>query len=891
MRLFLDLDTRSFIESAQFQRTVSSLVLKRRDHLPVDVQFLRSGVVVELASGASGKLGLKADKDFNGSFAASDLEWTKFGTGDATTYRFDLNLNTVQINALFAGVPTPSSVALMLEIEWAEADLRTSSNTLAVTLENDIVRGDEGVAEEGGPVYPLPGTIELIARKGQNSGYAGLDGSGKVPVAQLPHTSASLYETLNRFTAAHTGWKVGDIIRQLGDSSAAALQIEITGAVPGSVQEVVEITALAVPEGETSGFQLSSYFGSSDQVTTSGPLTAGEHATAIYSALVNFGSCSTPHGENADALTFTFNSPGTTGASLSGGYANLNVVTPGVDQLEFGFYGNFYDQNGNNYSAYAGVYGPMPAEGFAQEIANSLTNNIPFLNVAVNGTVVTATYNFSGQLPSQPNFYDPIGNGQLWQASFTDGISGVPPGTFIVSDASALGNAGGYKGIGDTVDFLSGYGAPSNSVGSLGNGYVDLNNGDFYHRSDSGWFFVLNIKGPQGPQGGPGPQGITGAQGPVGKSVGSIKTLAPSVVGTGTIRTVRCMPGGCPARFIAVGDNKMLSYWARNGSSTSWGVNRTLPGSGNIMDVAWNNGTFVAVGSGGAIWTSADGATWASQTSGISETLNAVVWQPHISQWIAAGATGRILTSSDGIAWTARTVGTAAYTEIVNGSGGAYIMAFNGTMVFTNNGTSFPVCTGEGGATLVNMRALYKHGSGSPVMGFDRFGYSMNAWMGNSASNSASIRAATTASPQMILGMGTFAAGGSVGVVANATGLAAVIYWADTYFYSPASSAITPCIPVTDSLNEAGVPVPSQNVICFPHLGFSVARDGTISQLFDFGYPERILGSTGCGVTPRRFAWDDSNSQLLVGMNSVPRIAWQWGNPGSGLALYTNPTF
>ncbi|MEI6116536.1 MAG: hypothetical protein WCP99_18485, partial [Burkholderiales bacterium] len=69
----------------------------------------------------------------------------------------------------------------------------------------------------------------------------------------------------------------------------------------------------------------------------------------------------------------------------------------------------------------------------------------------MNGTVVTATYNFSGQLPSQPNFYDPIGNGQLWQASFTDGVTGVPPGTFLVSDASALGNAGGYKGIGDTV--------------------------------------------------------------------------------------------------------------------------------------------------------------------------------------------------------------------------------------------------------------------------------------------------------------------------------------------------------------------------------------------------------------------------------------------------------
>ena len=518
MRLFLDLDTRSFIESAQFQRAVSTLVLKRRDRLPVDVQFLRGGMVVELPGGSLGKLGLKADKDFNGAFAASDLDWTKSGSGAVTSYRFDLNLNTVQIDALFAGVPTPSSVSLMLEIEWAEGGLRTSSNTLAVTLENDIVRGDEGVAEEGGPVYPLPGAIELLARKGQNSGYAGLDDSGKVPVAQLPQTGPVLRETPNRFAADHSGWKVGDIIRQLGDSTSASFSVDVTSAVPGGVQEVVEITAFAVPEGSISGFQLSSYFGSSVQVSTPGPLTAGEHATAIYYALVNFGSCSTPHGDNADALTFTFNSPGSTGASLSEGFAALNVVTPGADQLAFTFGGNVYDQSGNYYSAYAQVYGPMPTEGFAQEIANSLTNNIPFLNVAVNGTVVSATYNFSGQLPSPPNFYDPSGNGQLWQTSFTDGISGMPPGTFLVSDISALGNAGGYKGIGDTVDFLSGYGAPSNSVGSLGNGYVDLNNGNFYHRSDSGWFFVLNIKGPQGPQ---GQQGAPGAVGPAGAAGGT----------------------------------------------------------------------------------------------------------------------------------------------------------------------------------------------------------------------------------------------------------------------------------------------------------------------------------------------------------------------------------
>ena len=252
MRLFLDLDTRSFIESAQFQRAVSSLVLKRRDHLPVDVQFLRSGVVVELATGATGKLGLKADKDFNGSFAASDLEWAKSGTGDATTYRFDLNLNTVQINALFAGVPTPSSVSLMLEIEWAEGDLRTSSNTLAVSLENDIVRGDEGIIEAGSPEYPLPDEIELVANKGAAGGYASLDGTGKVPATQLPPASldsrVTVADDAARFALTTDDVQDGDYVFQ----TDALVLYEVTDA--ANLGNANGYTALAtVPWGNVTG--------------------------------------------------------------------------------------------------------------------------------------------------------------------------------------------------------------------------------------------------------------------------------------------------------------------------------------------------------------------------------------------------------------------------------------------------------------------------------------------------------------------------------------------------------------------------------------------------------------------------------------------------------------
>jgi len=479
MRLFLNLDTRSFIESAQFQRAISSLVLKRRDRLPVDVQFMRNGSVVELQDGATGKLGLKADKDFNGTFAASDSEWTRSGSGDATAYRFDLNLNTVQINALFAGVPTPPFVPLMLEIEWAEGDLRTSSNTLAVTLENDIIRGDEGIVEEGGPVYPLPGELEQVAHKGQISGYAGLDESGKVPVGQLPQTGPLLHETTNRFTANHTGWKVGDIIRQLGDSTPASLQI------------------VTVPVG---------------------------YDFEVFQAA-------------------------------------------------------FYDKLGE-ISMVEVVCFDISAEGLANEIANYITSGISFLNASATGNVVSISYNFPGSLLLQPTFSP--SNNPLIQTVFTDGVDGVPSGTFLVCELASLSDSAGYKGLGDTVDFFSGYGPPVNSIGIIGNGYVDLNNGDFYHRSELGWTYVLNIKGPPGPSG----------------SLSRIYNMPPGsagVRGYATTAEATLMP---PAASVEHNESRIYHHRVSGTISGASGAVMTIRVKNNDVTVATHTLTFASTVTG-----------------------------------------------------------------------------------------------------------------------------------------------------------------------------------------------------------------------------------------------------------------------------------------------------
>ncbi|XHR30945.1 MAG: YncE family protein [Chthoniobacteraceae bacterium] len=139
----------------------------------------------------------------------------------------------------------------------------------------------------------------------------------------------------------------------------------------------------------------------------------------------------------------------------------------------------------------------------ATDFAYALVNAINSGGLNVSGDVtgddqLTITSNTTGPLPSDWNFSQDI---DLATYSETEGVSALPPGDFIVADLNNLGDATGYQGIGDTVDFLSGYGTPTLEIGEEGDGYVDENNGDFYHRDASGWQFVLNIKGPKGNDG------------------------------------------------------------------------------------------------------------------------------------------------------------------------------------------------------------------------------------------------------------------------------------------------------------------------------------------------------------------------------------------------------
>jgi hypothetical protein len=142
MKVYVNLDSREFVVSPVLLQRVSTLFFTRRDIVPVQVQFVRGGTVVELAAGATGQMGLK--KTFAGSFLANDAAFTKTGTGTTTVYQFDLDLNTTNLNAEFP-LDTEDSISAKVEIEWTESGTTSSTLPTSATIYNDVIRGGEGV--------------------------------------------------------------------------------------------------------------------------------------------------------------------------------------------------------------------------------------------------------------------------------------------------------------------------------------------------------------------------------------------------------------------------------------------------------------------------------------------------------------------------------------------------------------------------------------------------------------------------------------------------------------------------------------------------------------------------------------------------------------------------
>ncbi len=153
MRVYINLDTNEPVVSPVLTQRVNTFFFVRRDTVPVEVQFVRNGAVVELGAGATGVIGIK--KTFSGNFLATDSAWTKTGTGASTVYQFDLNLNTANMDAEFSNDNATASIDAKIEVSWTVSSTTSSTLPTTATVYNDVIRGGEGVPTATAAAFAL----------------------------------------------------------------------------------------------------------------------------------------------------------------------------------------------------------------------------------------------------------------------------------------------------------------------------------------------------------------------------------------------------------------------------------------------------------------------------------------------------------------------------------------------------------------------------------------------------------------------------------------------------------------------------------------------------------------------------------------------------------------
>jgi uncharacterized delta-60 repeat protein len=131
-----------------------------------------------------------------------------------------------------------------------------------------------------------------------------------------------------------------------------------------------------------------------------------------------------------------------------------------------------------------------------------------------------------------------------------------------------------------------------------------------------------------------------------------------SVISTTALFGITTSPniaGG--AGYVVVGNGGSIFTTTNFGASTTW-TRRTSNTTALLRKAVYAGGLHVAVGSNGALVTSADAVTWTLRTTGTTATLNDVAYGS--GAYLAVGLNGTVLRSTDGATWTAVPRFTAA---------------------------------------------------------------------------------------------------------------------------------------------------------------------------------------------------------------------------------------
>jgi len=164
MRLFVDLDLLQLVRAQNDRQPVTNLEYKRGDTTPLEIGFVRSGVLTALPTDAVLTFALKVKGQYDSDPLVLFNDFTA-GT-DPITYTGAPSFNTVELNTALHvdsdGTNDLAFIDLMGELSWAVADVDpVSIKTFTARVNNDVVRGDEGLPVK----LPGPAESRMLKRK------------------------------------------------------------------------------------------------------------------------------------------------------------------------------------------------------------------------------------------------------------------------------------------------------------------------------------------------------------------------------------------------------------------------------------------------------------------------------------------------------------------------------------------------------------------------------------------------------------------------------------------------------------------------------------------------------------------------------------------------------
>ena len=329
MKLFIDLTTRRFVKSAASSAALPTLVLKRRDVMPVEVVFVQRGAAVATPAGTSIRVALKSK--------FSDANFLT--VADSGT----LDLYTTAVEDLFPG--STASADALLEVRWTKTGEATRTATLQAEIQNSVIIGDEGLptsipdykssqaeAEAGVSndkwMTPLR-TAQAIAALSAGGGGGGVtsynDLTNKPTLGTAAATDATAYATAAQGAKADSALQSGTAIANisglqtaLDGKQAAGSYAPATGISPTAISgtAVVDSDARLTNSRQPTSHKSSHATGGVDAIS---PADIGASATGHTHPLSQIEQSSATNGQvpvwNSTTSAWVPQTPSATGGS------------------------------------------------------------------------------------------------------------------------------------------------------------------------------------------------------------------------------------------------------------------------------------------------------------------------------------------------------------------------------------------------------------------------------------------------------------------------------------------------------------------------------------------------------------------------------------------------